>query len=98
MIVSPLRAGQGNQRQKKGWTGPAGTTERGEEAVRSPAQSPSQSAVPPCPAVPDVSTTEGTHTAVTVFGLLFCHISLGTRNEEMWRYTQIESLIIQWGT
>ncbi len=36
------------------WTGPAGTTERGEGAFRTPAQSPSQSNPPPCPAVPDV--------------------------------------------
>ncbi len=41
-------------RTKEDWTGPVGTTERGEGAVRSPVQSPSQSDPPPCPAVPDV--------------------------------------------
>ncbi len=41
-------------RTKEGWTGPAGTTERGEGAVRSPVQHSSQSNPPPCPAVPDV--------------------------------------------
>ncbi len=39
---------------KEGWTGPAGMTERGEGAIRIPAQSPSQWNPPPCPAVPDV--------------------------------------------
>ncbi len=39
---------------KEGWTGPAGTTERGEGAVQSPDQSPSLSDPPPNPAAPDV--------------------------------------------
>ncbi len=43
-----------NLKPPQGWTGPAGTTERGEGASRTPAQSPSQLNPPPCPAVPDV--------------------------------------------
>ncbi len=42
-----------NLKPPQGWTGPAGTTERGEGAFRTPAQSPSHSNPPPCPAVPD---------------------------------------------
>ncbi len=43
-----------NLKPPQGWTGPAGTTERGEGASRTPAQSPSQLNPRPCPAVPDV--------------------------------------------
>ncbi len=43
-----------NLKPPQGWTGPAGTTEKGEGAFSTPAQSPSQSNPPPCPAVPDV--------------------------------------------
>ncbi len=43
-----------NLKPPQGWTGPAGMTERGEGASRTPAQSPSQLNPPPCPAVPDV--------------------------------------------
>ncbi len=39
---------------KEGWAGPAGTTERGEGAVRSPDQSPSLSDPPPNPVAPGV--------------------------------------------
>ncbi len=42
-----------NLKPPQGWMGPAGTTERGEGASRTPAQSPSQLNSPPCPAVPD---------------------------------------------
>ncbi len=43
-----------NLKPPQGWTGPAGTTGRGEGASRTPAQSPSQVIPPPCPAVPAV--------------------------------------------
>ncbi len=43
-----------NLKPPQGWTGPAGTTGRGEGASRTPAQSPSQLNPPPCPAVPAV--------------------------------------------
>ncbi len=43
-----------NLKPPQGWTGPAGMTERGEGASRTPAQSPSQLNPPSCPAVPDV--------------------------------------------
>ncbi len=43
-----------NLKPPQGWTGPAGTTGRGEGASRTPAQSPSQVNPPPCPAVPAV--------------------------------------------
>ncbi len=43
-----------NLKPPQGWTGPAGTTEEGEGASRTPTQSPSQLNPPPCPAVPGV--------------------------------------------
>ncbi len=43
-----------NLKPPQGWTGPAGTTEEGEGASRTPTQSPSQLNPPPCPAVPGI--------------------------------------------
>ncbi len=50
----PPQAWTRGPKTKEGWTGPVGMTERGEGAVRSPDQSPSQSDPLPNPAAPDV--------------------------------------------
>ncbi len=76
-----------NLKPPQGWTGPAGTTERGEGASRTPAQSPSHLSPPPCPAVPDVLSApllprcRGLHSALTpsMAGSLVVDIVTGSR-------------------